>query len=110
MSEVIIQTAQKMHAHVCQKCAASGKKTVWIHPDSCRGNVAVHTCPECGAVEWKQDRVESAKLPQLAQVQPQGINLETLLGYILLFVGLALVGYGVYGYIKDRKGKKVMPE
>jgi hypothetical protein len=110
VSEVLIQTAQRMHAHRCQQCASNGKSVVWIHPDICRGIVAAHKCPECGNVEWKQDAIESAKLPQPPQVQTaQGINLETVLGYILLFVGLALVGYGVYQYVSDRQAKKALP-
>jgi len=103
-------TAQKMHAHKCQACAANGDETIWIHPDTCRGNIAVHTCPKCGKVEWKQDAVESAKLPQVQTAQP-GVNLDVLLGYIVLAFGLALLGYGAYLYVKKvRDGKAALPD
>jgi predicted RNA-binding Zn-ribbon protein involved in translation (DUF1610 family) len=101
----MLLSATKMHAHKCQACAKAGKEVVWIHPDTCRGNIAVHTCPECGKVEWKQDRIESGKLPQPAIAQP-GINLETVLGYIVLAVAVAAIGYAAFLYVKQYRAKK----
>src|SRR6266403_378325 len=107
MSATYLNSAIQMHAHKCEACEKNGKEVVWVHPDICRGKVAAHKCPECGTVNWKQCKVESAKLPQVAQhVQPAQINLETLLGYILLAVGLALIGYGAFLYVT--KGRRVV--
>jgi hypothetical protein len=103
MSDVVLQSAVPMHAHKCQACAAAGKEVVWIHPNTCRGNIAVHKCPACGKVEWKQDAVETGKLPNHAQ-QPQGVDLNAVLGYVLLAIGLALFGYGVFIYVKKKGG------
>src|SRR5260370_941127 len=105
---MIVQTALQMHAHKCEACAAQGKEVIWVHPDLCRGKVAVHKCPECGTVQWKQCKVASGKLPQVAP-RAQGVSFETTLGYVLLFVGLALLGYGMYLYIKDRRAAEVLP-
>ena len=98
-----------MHAHRCEHCAKNGKQTVWMHGDDCAGVIASHVCPECGQVQWKKWMVEVAALPKV-QTPQGGVNFETVLGYILFFVGLALLGYGTYQYIKDRRTTgKVLP-
>lgn len=101
-----VQTAVKMHAHKCEACAKNGEEVIWIHPDTCRGQVHAHTCPKCGKVEWKQCRVESAKLPQVQTVQHGPSNLETMLGYIVLAVGLAMLAYSAYVFITEKRKAK----
>jgi len=108
MSAVLHSTI-KMHTHKCEACAKQGKEVIWVHPDADRGQVAAHRCPECGTVNWKQCVVENGKLPQPQAPNKQNAALETVLGYILLFIGLALIGYGAYLYIKDRRERKESP-
>lgn len=100
----------QMHAHKCQACEKSGKEVIWIHPDICRGKVAAHKCPECGTINWKQCRVESAKLPQVQRGAQNGVSLEVVLGYIMLAIGLALVGYGAFLYVKKRRNAALLNE
>jgi hypothetical protein len=92
-----------MHAHRCEACAKSGKEVVWIHPEADFNQVAAHKCPECGTVNWKVSKVDSGKLPPPLPRNEKKFDIETVLGYVLLFIGLALLGYGAYLYIKDRK-------
>lgn len=93
-----------MHAHRCEACAARGKETVWIHSDDCVGVREAHKCPECGAFQWRKWMVEAGKLPQAANHHSDASEtINTIIGYVLLFVGLALLGYGAYQYIKDRR-------
>lgn len=104
----VLNTTVKMHAHRCEECAKNGKEVVWIHPDSDRGQIAAHKCPECGTVNWKQSNFDNGKLPQ---PQPRNavtekISAETILGYAILLLGLALIGYGAYLYIQQRREKK----
>lgn len=99
-----------MHAHRCEACAANGKQTVWIHSDDCLGVLAAHKCPECGTVQWRKWMVEPGKLPQATNAVTPVITFEAILGYLLLFAGLALLGYGAYLYIKDRRTITVKPE
>jgi predicted RNA-binding Zn-ribbon protein involved in translation (DUF1610 family) len=106
MSEV---ATSSMHAHRCEVCLRGGKNTIWVHPEACRGVVASHTCPECGHVEWKQFLVEAGRLPQVTNAQGK-INFETLLGYIMLAVGLALLGYGAFLYVKKVRAGKTNEE
>lgn len=98
-----------MHAHRCEKCAENGKQVVWIHSETDRGVVAAHKCPECGEVQWKKWLVEPARLPQSQHVQ-SGVSFETILGYVLIFTAFAMLGYGMYLYVKDRRTLKVLPE
>lgn len=37
------------HAHLCFRCG-----TIWRHSDAKRGNLAAHSCPNCGELEWQQ--------------------------------------------------------
>lgn len=104
MSEVVLQSAVPMHAHKCQACATLGKEVIWIHPNTCRGNIAVHKCPQCGKVEWKQDAVETGKLPQHQQAVQQGVDFNAILGYVLVLAILAMAGYGIFLYVKKRGG------
>lgn len=99
-----------MHAHRCQKCAADGKETIWIHPDICRGKVAAHTCPECGTIQWKQCKVESGKLPQQARHEQPQTDFSTVLGYVVLAVGIALLVYGAFLYVKKYQNGKLLNE
>jgi len=100
-----------MHTHRCEQCAKDGKEVIWIHPNADAGQISAHTCPECGTVNWKQCKVENGKLPQPQQRQNpvHAIDLQSLLGYIMLAVGLALLGYAAYVYVKERKNKAVLP-
>jgi hypothetical protein len=106
---MMLQTTLKTHTHKCEACAKSGKEVIWVHLDADRGQVAAHKCPECGTVNWKQCVLENAKLPQPQPRNNQGTNFETVLGYVLLFVGFALLGYGAFLYIKDWREKKSLP-
>jgi hypothetical protein len=94
-----------VHAHRCEACAVNGKLVYWVHPETCKGNVQAHTCPECGTVNWKQWLVEPGKLPQVTNAHGK-INYETLLGYIMLAVGLAILGYCAFLYVKKVRDKK----
>lgn len=100
-----------MHTHRCEECAKNGKEVIWIHPDGDAGHIAAHKCPECGTVNWKQCKIENAKLPKPQErIAPvHAIDLQSLLGYIMLAVGLALLGYAAYVYVKERKNKAVLP-
>lgn len=98
-----------MHAHRCEECAKLGKDVVWVHPEQDFGQVSAHKCPECGTVNWKQSKIDNGKIPPPLPKNESKINLDTVLGYIVLLLGLALVGYGVYQYVAERKAKKVLP-
>lgn len=91
-----------IHAHHCQACSAKGKNVFWIHGDDCKGVLQAHKCPECGTVEWKKALVEPRQLPQ-PKKQDGGFNMDILLGYLVLFAGLALLGYGIYLYVSKRQ-------
>lgn len=43
----LVASVSGFHSHRCGKCGM-----VWSHGDESRGNVAAHTCPMCGRVEW----------------------------------------------------------
>jgi hypothetical protein len=92
-----------VHAHRCMACADKGKNVIWIHADTDAGNVALHKCPQCGEVQWKKFLVEPRQLQQAQQSQAQ-VNFETILGYVLVAVALALLGYCAYIYVKGRRG------
>jgi hypothetical protein len=94
-------TITAIHAHVCMNCASEKKNTVWVHGDDNAGIIGTHLCPECGKVEWRKWKIEPVKAgPQqaVAEVAQAGINLDTLIGYIVLAIGLALIGYGIFLY------------
>jgi hypothetical protein len=95
-----------MHAHRCEACARAGKEVVWIHPEADFGQVSAHKCPECGTVNWKQSKVDNAKLPAPLPKNVSAANFETVLGYAIAFLILALIGYGVYVYVKKKGGVK----
>jgi predicted RNA-binding Zn-ribbon protein involved in translation (DUF1610 family) len=42
------------HEHECDAC-----HTVWSHSNDCKGNVAAHTCPKCGRMQWTRRLSES---------------------------------------------------
>lgn len=99
-----------IHAHRCEACAAKGKEVFWIHSDTCKGVLQAHKCPECGTVEWKKALIEPARLPQ-PKKQEENFSMDTLLGYIILIVGLAMLGYGVYLWMQKRKSlAPILPE
>lgn len=97
-----------MHTHRCEECAKNGKEVIWIHPNADAGQISAHTCPECGTVNWKQCKVENGKLPQ-PQQRTVPVHAIDWLGYIMLAVGLALLGYATFLYIKDYRNKSVQP-
>lgn len=98
---------ETLHAHRCQACLKQGKNVFWIHSDTCKGVVQAHKCPECGTVEWKKALIEPAQMPQKPQpAQPN--QLDAILGYVVLFIAVAMLGYAVYLYVeKKRKPKDV---
>lgn len=108
MSTATVSAPAGVHAHRCEACAKLGKTVVWIHPDTGVGDVAAHQCPQCGAVEWKKFLVEPGVLPR-NQGRNAEISLETLVGYIILSVGIALVCYGAFLYIRKLNEKKEIP-
>lgn len=93
-----------VHAHRCEKCLESGKQTFWIHGDDKAGAVEAHKCPECGEIQWKKWMIETASLTK--KHNHGGINLDAILGYLVLAVGVSLLAYGAYVYIKERRNKK----
>lgn len=100
-----------VHAHKCQACAKSGKQVFWIHSDDCKGVVQAHKCPECGTVEWKKALIEPAAIPQKPQAVQQDNNIDTILGYAILLIAVALLGYAAYLYYqKKMKPKKEVSE
>lgn len=101
-----MNTANQIHAHRCEACAAKGKQVFWIHGDTCKGVLQAHKCPECGTVEWKKALIEPGRLPQTKK-QESVFNADMLLGYIVLFAGLTLLGYGVYLYCKKKGGEAI---
>jgi|ERR1700719_3526214 len=104
-----VQSAVQFHAHKCMACEKSGKDVTWIHPNTCAGNVQAHRCPECGEVQWKQCKVESAKLPQMQQQNhAHQIDLYSILVWILLLGTLAFLAYSAYGIIQEKRGKKIV--
>lgn len=98
----VLASTVPMHAHRCEACAKIGKEVVWIHPEADFGQIAAHKCPECGTINWKQSKIDNAKLPQPLP-KNQGVSFDTILGYVALLVGLALIAYGVYYYVRERK-------
>lgn len=107
----VLQSTLKMHAHRCEACAAKGKDVVWIHPDADFAQLSAHKCPECGTVNWKQSKLDNERLPQPQPRNATGVKLETVLGYVLLFVALGVIAYGAYIYwqrVKD--GKAEIPD
>lgn len=97
-----------MHAHRCMACADKGKNVVWIHGDDQAGVVQAHKCPQCGEVQWKKWLIEPGRLPQVTNAHGQ-INFDTVLGYIMLAVGIAILGYTAFIYVKKwRNGKKTI--
>lgn len=104
MSETAVQ---EVHTHVCMHCAKQKKNTVWVHGDDNAGVIGLHTCPECGHIEWRKFIVEPGKLPQLASAKKA--NYDMLLGYIVLAVGIALLAYGAFLYVKKvRDGSEIV--
>jgi phage FluMu protein Com len=106
-SPVLVSTVP-MHAHRCEACAKAGKEVVWIHPEADFGQVSAHKCPQCGTVNWKQSKIDNAKLPPPLP-KNQGVPVETIIGYVLLFISIVLLSYGAYIYIKDRKNVAHLP-
>lgn len=48
-----------LHSHACESC---GRK--WKHlGEFNHGDVAAHTCPRCGKVQWNQDGYQDQLLP-----------------------------------------------
>lgn len=83
----------KMHAHICQVCAKNGKETVFVHSDDNAGNVAGHTCPECGSIEWKKAIVRQPNKAHVHRnVPPQKSLLDQLLYgiFLLLLIYVAM--------------------
>lgn len=94
-----------VHAHKCQACAKAGKQVFWIHSDDCKGVVQAHKCPECGTVEWKKALIEPAAVPQPPKAaQPNQV--DTILGYAVLLIAAAMLGYAAYLYYQ----KKMQPK
>lgn len=94
-----------MHAHRCEACAKNGKEVVWIHPEADFGQVSAHRCPECGTVNWKQSKLDNAKLPPPLPKNKSSVSMDTILGYTVLLIAIALLGYGAYYYVKNRKAE-----
>lgn len=92
----------EVHAHKCQVCAKQGKNVFWIHSDDCKGIVQAHKCPECGTVEWKKALIEPARMPQKPQA-PQPNQLDTILGYVVILIAVAMIGYAAYLYVQKKK-------
>jgi RecJ-like exonuclease len=105
------ETQVFMHAHRCMACSDRGEESIWIHPDTCAGNVAKHKCPKCGQVEWKQFMMETAKLPQIvANAKNNQSRLDMVIGYVLFAVLLAALGYCAFLYVKKlREGNAELP-
>lgn len=104
-SNPVLVSTVPMHAHRCEACAKSGKEVVWIHPEADFGQVSAHKCPECGTVNWKQSKIDNAKLPQPLP-KNSGVSFDVVIGYVALFIVIALLGYGAYIYAqKVRSGK-----
>jgi hypothetical protein len=97
-----------VHAHRCEACAKIGKDVIWIHPDTGVGDVMAHKCPECGTVEWKKFMVQVGALPH-ARNAGNEIGLDALIGYIVLAIGIALVCYSTFLYIRKLKQNKEIP-
>jgi len=101
-----------MHAHRCMACLDKGVNTVWIHGDNEAGVVGAHKCPTCGEVQWKKWMVEVGQLPRHAPPQVAK-NFDAMLGYILLAVSVAIVGYIAFLYVRaaiaEGKTPKVLP-
>lgn len=51
-----------LHSHRCRSCG-----TVWSHTDASFGNVADHSCPKCGKVEWTPMRPDGRLPPPILQ-------------------------------------------
>jgi len=93
-----------MHAHRCMACSKNGIDTVWIHGDNRAGDVAAHKCPKCGEIQWKKWMVEIGQLPRV-QAQAKR-NYEALLGYLVLAVSVALLGYLAFIYVRAWRSEK----
>jgi hypothetical protein len=98
-------TRVPMHAHRCMACAAKGVSTVWVHGDDQRGVVAAHKCPTCGEVQWKKWMVEIGQLPGHATPQKKG-NQDLVLGYIVFALGIAIMGYIAFLYVRAHLAEK----
>jgi hypothetical protein len=68
----------------------------------------MHRCPQCGEIQWKKFLVEPGILPRVRNANNQ-IAFDALLGYILLSIGIALVCYGAFLYVKKLREKKELP-
>lgn len=88
---------QNVHAHRCEKCAASGKEVYWIHKDDCKGALQAHKCPECGTVEWRKALIEPARLPKPPEAA-QANGFDTFLYYAVICVGFFAFGYLIFEY------------
>lgn len=97
-----------MHAHRCEACAAKGKEVVWIHPEADFNQVSSHRCPECGTVNWKQSKIDNAKLP--APLPRNGNKLETAITWSLILIIVALFSYAGYLYWQKIKKEKMLAE
>jgi|SRR5882724_8839202 len=105
MSDAAVATPVGVHAHRCEVCAANGKQVIWVHSDNGAGDVSLHKCPQCGKIEWKKFLVEPGQLPRVRNANNE-IDFNTLLGYVLLAVGIALVCYCSFLYVKKLREKK----
>lgn len=101
-----------IHAHRCKACAEKGEQVIWMHTEACKGVVAAHTCPKCGSSQkenWQQFLVEPGKLPQ-QNAGKSTANFETILGYVILIIGIAAMAYAVYYVVQGRKhGNEALP-
>jgi hypothetical protein len=88
-----VENVKQIHAHRCENCVKNGEETIWMHGDEKGGDVAAHKCPRCGTVEWKKFLVRPVKLPgqQVVQQATSAINLEAILGYLVILVAVCLV-------------------
>jgi hypothetical protein len=93
-----------VHSHVCMKCAEAKKNVVWMHGDDKAGVIGLHTCPECGTVNWRKVVLPPAELPQ--QKASAAVDFNTVLGYILFAVIVATIGYCAFVYVKKIRGNE----
>lgn len=93
-----------MHAHRCMECIKTGKNTVWIHDDTCAGNIAAHKCPECGEVQWKKWMVEIGKLPPREMPKPNAER-DTLVMWAIVFASIIIVALVSHFVLKPKAQK-----
>jgi formate dehydrogenase maturation protein FdhE len=86
-----VANVHAVHAHRCENCAKNGTETVWMHGDEKAADIAAHSCPKCGTVEWKKYLVRPARFPQAVQQKASAINLDKLLEYVAILVAVILV-------------------